>query len=173
MNRFIPLNRIIGFCLGFIWALNIPVLAQDEVKPFGLGFQSNLFQMPMSEQSLQIHQTAVYMIYKLNNFQLNAGLQNSLQLNNELNFYERVNGLFIGGNYYLPFKWKKSPTAIHLSWIIELDEIDISKQIQFNFGVRQYVSKHCYIGTGLHWLQRNRINTGQDLNWFWQLGVEL
>lgn len=173
MNRFISLNRIFSIALGLMLVFYGPVLAQEEVKPFGLGLQSNLFQVPLSDNSVQIHQTAVYLFYKFNSFQLNAGLQNALQLNDAPNIYESVNGLIVGVDYHLPFKWKIPPTALHLSWIIELEELNIRNQNQLNFGVRQYVNKHCYIGTGLHWIQRNRINAGQDLNWFWQLGVEL
>jgi hypothetical protein len=166
------MNRILSFVLGFILVLNEPVLAQEEVKPFGLGLQSNLFQVPLSDKSVQIHQTSVYLFYKFNCFQLNAGLHNALQLKSESNIYESVNGLIVGLNYHLPFIWKKSPTALHVSWIIELEELNIRTQNQLNFGFRQYLNQHCYIGTGLHWLQNNRINAGQDLNWFWQLGVE-
>lgn len=173
LNRIIPLNRIYSYALGFMLLSNIVVIAQDDVNPIGLGLQSNLIQIPLTEQSVQVHQSAVYLLYRFNNLQLNAGLQNAIQLNNVTNVYESANGLIVGANYYLPFKWKKTPTAFHLSWILELDDIDISQKNQLNFGVRQYVSKHCFIGTGLYWLQRNRINAGQGQNWFWQLGLEL
>lgn len=156
----------------------IPVALTAQLSNrLGVSLYTDYFSVPLSPEKL-ITQTSGLSGYYLLTEKLNLklGFEEKLLRHTDSNLYVSDPGIMLGAGYTF-WEGQSGTTSAeaNLSLTNSLKYFSAFQDYSVSLGARMYFMDVCFLGTGLRYagFQGNPVLQGNNLNWYWQLGLSL
>ncbi len=155
---------------------------------FGFGLQKEIFGVSLNAENaddatFDVDKVELTMTMK-DHFRIGLGVQMSTLVEHQAKHYDPDAGLSLSITYLFPIKRYKDYTIPKESFAIaptlsvgnSFKDFKSFKNIDVDLGVRSYLFKAMYIGTGARYAQWNNsdiVNGNNCFTWYWEMGFNL
>lgn len=148
---------------------------------FGFGLQKDLFGISLNAENAE---NATFNLDNVNvsmlineHLQIGLGIQSGTIVNHETKCYDPSAGLSLNAAYLFNFRdYKDFAIAPTVSIGNSFKDFMSFKNIDVDLGVRTYLFKSGFIGTGIRYAQwdvSKIVNGNNCLTWYWEMGFNL
>ena len=162
----------------FMLATSVTLNAQTH---FGFGLKKDLFCVSLNPEkavdaTFNVDKVDVSVLLN-EHFRIGLGVQLGKIVNHDGKRYEQGAGLSLNLAYLFDFKdYKDFAIAPTFSVDNSFKDFKSFKNIDVDLGVRSYLFKAMYIGTGARYAQWNNsdiVNGNNCFTWYWEMGFNL
>jgi hypothetical protein len=148
---------------------------------FGFGLQKEIFGVSLNAENaddatFDVDKVELTMTMK-DHFRIGLGVQMGTLVEHQAKRYEPGAGLSLSLTYLFPIKgYTDYAIAPTLSMGNSFKGFKSFKNIDADLGVRSYLFKAMYIGTGVRYAQWNNsdiVNGNNCFTWYWEMGFNL
>lgn len=162
----------------FMVAASVTLNAQTH---FGFGLKKDLYCTSLNPEKST---DATFNVDKVDfsvlideHFRIGLGVQVGTLVNHDDKRYDPVAGLSLNLAYLFDFKnYKDFAIAPTFSAGNSFKDFKSFKNIDVDFGIRTYIMKSMFLGTGVRYAQWNQSDIINDKNcysWYWEMGFNL
>lgn len=162
----------------FMLATSVTLNAQTH---FGFGLKKDLFCVSLNPEkavdaTFNVDKVDVSVLLN-EHFRIGLGVQLGKIVNHDGKRYEQGAGLSLNLAYLFDFKdYKDFAIAPTFSVDNSFKDFKSFKNIDVDLGVRTYIMKSMFLGTGVRYAQWNHSDIVNDKNcysWYWEMGFQL
>ena len=171
-------TRICTLLALLLMAGGVTMQAQTKI---GFGLQKELFGVPLnpenaSEATFNVDKVDIAVLLN-DHFRIGLGFQPGTLVNHQEKRYETSAGLSLSLAYLFTFKdYKDFAMAPTLSVGNSFKDFTSFKNMDVDLGVRSYLFKSMYLGTGVRYAQWKNSDILDDhscFSWYWEMGFDL